>query len=159
MCTLTPRAPPPIATTSRCSIEASAITGHAPQRPERRDRAALVARDRPRLVGVGQAQPVGAEVRAQLRPVEPPAARDQHEQVVVGRAPDEDRAQQRPELDALERRPISSALRAISVRTTRNGTPAARARRWPGSWGSSMAASRARVRFSGGRSGSAIGCR
>ena len=41
-------------------------------------------------------------MRAQLRPVEPPAGRDQHEQVVVVATAHDDRAQQGIERDALE---------------------------------------------------------
>ena len=41
-------------------------------------------------------------MRAQARPVEPPAGGHEHEQVVVVTAPDDDRPQQRAERDALQ---------------------------------------------------------
>ena len=59
---------------------------------------------------------------AQLRPIEAATAGDEHEHVVVLAAPDHDRAQQRPELDALQAGALLGAL-ARSVRTVANGTP------------------------------------
>ena len=104
-CRFTPWAPPPIAT-RLVAVADGRIRDHGPRvrGAERRDRAAFVAGRLARLVGVGQRQPAGAEVRPQLRPVDPSSARHQHEHVVVGRAPHHDRAQQLVQLDALEAR-------------------------------------------------------
>ena len=102
-CTFTPRAPPPIATTSRPSIDG--VRDHRPRPPgaERRDRAADVARLGLRLLLGGEREAVRAQQRAQGRPVEPATAGDEDEEEVVRRATDEDRAQEAADRDALER--------------------------------------------------------
>ena len=71
------------------------------RRAERGDRVADVAGDPLGLVRVGQGQAAHAEVATELRPVEAAPGRDQHEQVVVLAAADDDGAQQRFERDAL----------------------------------------------------------
>ena len=82
-------------------------------RPERRDRAALVAGDVAGLVGVGQRQALDAEMGAHLRPVEAASAGDEHEHVVVLATPDDDRAQQGTELDPLELGALLGAAGAL----------------------------------------------
>ena len=109
-------------------IAASAMTGHG-LGPERRDRAALVAGDGPRLVLVRQREPAHAEVRPKLRPVEPPAGRHQHEHVVVRAPPDDDRPQERPEGDPLERRALLGVPAGTVRRRRRARTPRGRAGR------------------------------
>ena len=94
-----------------------------PARAERRDGVALVAGDRARLLGVGEGQPPDPEMGAQPRPVEAAAGRHEDEQVVVVATTHDDRPQQRAQRDALERRRLSSALPARSVRTTSCGSP------------------------------------
>ena len=84
-----------------------------PGRPERGDRATLVAGHLAGLVGVGQRQALDAEVGADLRPVEAAAAGHEHEDVVVLAAPDDDRPQQGPELDALELGALLGAVGAL----------------------------------------------
>ena len=115
-CRFTPWAPPPIATSSVPDTLASAITGQAVDAPN----GVIVPRSYPvaalRLVGVGEREPAHAEVRAELRPVDLPAARHQHEHVVAGAAAHDDRAQELVQLDPLERRALLGA-RGRAVRT------------------------------------------
>ena len=84
-----------------------------PGRPERRDRPALVAGHLSGLVGVGQRQALDPEVRPHLRPVEAATARDQHEDVVVVRSPDHDRAQEGSEVDPLQLGAFLGAVGAL----------------------------------------------
>ena len=78
----TPCAPAP-SDTVRPVIVASATTGHAVRRPERRDRAALVAGDLERGRGVRHRHPVDAQVRAQLGPRDLAVAGHEHEEEVA----------------------------------------------------------------------------
>ena len=129
----TPCAPPPIATGSPAApTVASAITGQAWLDAERRDRAAFVAGRRERLVLVGEREPADAEVRAELRPIDPPPAGHQHEDVVVGAAAHDDRAQQLSELDPLQFRRSPRRCGRAGCASTSNGMPAARAATVPG---------------------------
>ena len=133
-CTLTPRAPPPIATT-RVPVDRR-VEDHRPrpQRPERRDRPALVARDRRGLVRVGQRQPAWC-----------PGGRAASASRSAGRrAPARTRSRRVARRTRIERSSapssmpwnaaLSSASRAISVRTTRNGTPDGSSASIAGSW-------------------------
>ena len=120
---LTPWAPPPIATPVETLDRGVGDDRPWSRRPERRDRAALVAGDRVRLRRVGERQAPDAEVGAHLRPVEATAAGHEHEQVVVLAAADDDGPQQRPERDALELRALLGAVGTVrpddAVRDTR----------------------------------------
>ena len=122
---LTPKSPPPIATTSSPSIAASAMTGQARVEPNGVIVYADVAGRGLRLVRVRQRQPADPEMGAQLRPVEAPAGRARG------------RTGSRPRHDG--RRSCGGALRRGSPGTRRsprrsrrapcgrpsNGTPAA----------------------------------
>jgi hypothetical protein len=80
---------------------------------EGRDRAPFVAGGLERLVLVGKRDPSDPEVRAQLRPIDPAPAGHKHEDVVVGTSPDDDRAEQLPDGDALEAGALLGASRTL----------------------------------------------
>ena len=97
-----PKPPPPIATTGWSRIEASRITGQARVEPNGVIVYRFVAGYVARLVGVRKRQAADTEVGAQFRPVEPPAGRDEHEDVIVVATADDDRPEQRGERHALQ---------------------------------------------------------
>ncbi len=122
--TFTPLAPPPIATTSSPSIEASTITGHGRRAPKgvMAPRTYPVSAFASSSVGsVSRLAPSSALSFGQLKR-RPPGTRTNRKSS----------ADRRTRMDRSSEpsgtpwsRALSSALRAISVRTTRNGTPAA----------------------------------
>src|SRR5436853_342814 len=72
------------------------VGDHRPRRrrPERRDGVSLVARRRACLVGVREGHSAYAEELPELRPVKPPASRNEDEQVIALAASDDDRPQE-----------------------------------------------------------------
>ena len=87
--------------------------GPGARRPEGRDGPPLVARRDARLLLVGEREARDAEAASECGPVDLPAAGHEDEDVVVGTASHDDRSEEVPEGDALERRALLGARRTL----------------------------------------------
>ena len=95
--------------------DSSRITGHGVGGAEGRDGTPRVARDGAGLIRIGQGEARHAKVSAKPGPVEAAPAGDQDEDVVVRATAHDDRAQQGPHVDALERRALGGAVGTLGA--------------------------------------------